>query len=227
MKHVLITGGSDGLGRITAAKLQQADFIVTILAMEEVKMKTVARELKCGYVVADVSDAAQVKTAVRRAEQAGGPIDIVINNAGVWLQGPLDATDDAAVRRVMDVNALGVINTTKAVVPGMKTRRSGRIINVISQAGLYGKAERAVYNASKWALTGFTKSMQMELKPSNISVVGFYPGAMNTQLFAKAGDFKDRSKALDPSIAAGALVFVCNLPNDVDVPEFGIQSLNY
>ena len=109
----------------------------------------------------------------------------------------------------------------------MKTRGKGRIINVISQAGLNAKAERSVYNASKWAITGFTKSMQQELKPAHIAVTGFYPGALNTGLFDKSGNSRDMSRALDPKQAAEMLAFLCNLPENVDVPEIGIQNLEY
>jgi short-subunit dehydrogenase len=125
------------------------------------------------------------------------------------------------------VNALGSIYMTKAVVPAMKQRGSGRIINVISQAGLGAKAERAVYNSSKWAMTGFTKSMQLELRPHGIAVTGFYPGALNTHLFDKTGNSRDMSRALEPEIAADAVVYVCGLADHVEVPEIGIGSLRY
>lgn len=115
---------------------------------------------------------------------------------------------------------------TRAVLPKMK-QHGGRIINVVSQAGLMAKAERAPYNASKWAITGFTKSMQQELKPTKIAVTGFYPGAMNTRIFEKSGDSRDMSQALDPAVAADALACVCKLPANIDVPELGIQSLDY
>jgi NADP-dependent 3-hydroxy acid dehydrogenase YdfG len=226
-KHVLITGGSDGLGKITAEKLKAAGHNVTILSHSEEKTKAAAAELGCSYVVADVSDSEQVANAFAKAEGQNGSIDILINNAGVWLSGSLNQATPADIKRVIDVNTLGTIYCTQAVLRGMKQRKGGRIININSQAGIYAKAERTVYHASKWAVTGFTKALYQEVKPDGIAVVDFHPGAMATGLFSKANDMKDRSEALDPEIAAGALVYLCNLPDSVEVPEFGIESTSY
>lgn len=227
MKHVLITGGSDGLGKVAAQKLIEAGYMVTILSHDADKTSAAAEELGCKYVVADVGDPQQVHDAVMLAVEQGGEVDVLINNAGVWIAGPLESNTPADINHAIRVNTLGAIYCTQAVVPAMKQRRSGRVINVISQAGLYGKAERSVYNASKWALTGFTKSLQPELKPFKVGVVGFYPGAMDTGLFAKVGDTKDRNGALNPEMAADALVYLCNQPDQIDIPEFGVQSLEY
>ncbi len=229
MKHVLITGGSDGLGKAAAWKLAQAGYSVTILSQNDARTKSAAEELGCGYVVADVTDFAAVDTAIARASSANGPIDILVNSAGIWLQDALDANDPDQIRCVMEVNALGTIYCTKAVVPAMKQLRGGRIISVISQGGLQAKAERAPYTASKWAVTGFMKSMQAELKSFNVAVDCFYPGAMNTGLFGKSGNSegRDMSKALNPEIAAAALVYLCGLPDGVSAPELGIVSLGY
>lgn len=223
MKHVLITGGNDGLGKVTAAAPIKAGFTVTILGRDEVRTKAAAQELQCNFVVADVTDYAQVKKAITEA----GDVDILINNAGLWIQDALETNDPDYIHQVVEVNTLGPMYATRAVVPAMKQRGSGRIINVISQAGLNSKADRAPYNASKWAMTGFTKSMQHELKPAKIAVTGFYPGALNTRMFDKSGNSRDMSRALDPAIAADVLVYICGLPDHVDVPEFGLQSLEY
>jgi NADP-dependent 3-hydroxy acid dehydrogenase YdfG len=227
MKHVLITGGTDGIGKELARKLQAAQHKVTILGREEAKTKAAAGELGCAYVVADVSNAALVDATITKAEEANGPIDILVNNAGLWMSASLEDSDPAETARLIEVNVLGVIYYSRAVIAGMKQRGQGRIINVNSQAGLYAHANRTVYHASKWAVTGFTKALQEELKSTGISVSGFYPGAMNTGFFAKANDTKDRSYALDPQLAADALLYLCQLPMDVEVPELGIKSLNY
>lgn len=227
MKHVLITGGSDGLGKLTAEKLMKAGHKVTILSHNADKTKAAAEEIGCEFVVADVRDGEHAAAAVKEAEAQNGPVDILINNAGVWLSGPLEEASPADIHKVIEVNTLGTMYYTHAVVPGMKARGAGKIITVNSQAGIYAKAQRAVYHASKWAVTGFTKALQEELRGDGIVVVGFYPGAMHTQLFAKAHDMKDRSHALDPAVAADSLAYLCNLPDDVEVPEFGIKSVRY
>lgn len=227
MKHVLITGGSDGLGKITAQKLLAAGHKVTILSHTPDKTKAAAEELGCMFVVADVTDGEAAAKAVAEAAAAGGPIDILINNAGVWFSRPLEETALADIKRVMEVNALGTMYYAQAVTSSMKQRGQGKIINVNSQAGLQTNPNRTIYHASKWAVTGFTKALEQELRPHGIVVIGFYPGAMNTQLFAKAQDMKDRSEALDPAAAADALVYLCEMPGNVEVSEFGIKSLRY
>jgi len=226
MKHVLITGGSDGLGKITAQKLKTAGFNVTILADNEDKTKAAATEVDCKYVIADVSNAGAVKQAIETAQKTA-PIDILINNAGIWIQGELESNDPDRIHKVIEVNTLGPIYCTQSVIPGMKQRKAGRIINISSQGGLYAKAERGPYTTSKFGLTGFTKAMQAELKPFGIAVDGFYPGAMETTIFDKAGNKRDMSKAMDAAIVADALVYVCQLPDGIRVNEFGIESLRY
>ena len=105
----------------------------------------------------------------------------------------------------------------------MKTRKSGLIVNIISQAGLYGKAERSVYTASKWAVTGFTKSLALELATFNIAVTGFYPGMMKTGIFAKVGSQKEFTKALEPEAVARAVAFVVETDAPMMFPEVGIK----
>jgi NAD(P)-dependent dehydrogenase (short-subunit alcohol dehydrogenase family) len=226
-KHVFITGGTDGIGKITAGKLVAAGYTVTVVGLNEAKARETAEEHGASFVVADVSDYSQLEQAVTQAEETNGPIDILINNAGVWLSAPFTETEPEQIKRTIEVSTLGTIYATRLVAPGMRERRSGRVINVISQAGLHAKPLRSVYHASKWAITGFTKSLQEELRVDNISVVGFYPGAMNTQFFAKAGDIKDRSNALAPETAADSLVYLCGLPDNVELLQYGIQSLDY
>lgn len=224
MKHILITGGSDGLGKVLASQLQAVGHNITILAKDETKTSAAAAEIGCKYVTADVSDAAALKQAIKKV----GQIDILINNAGVWVQGPIEENSSDSIRQVMDVNALGTMYASQCVIAAMKQRKNGRIINVISQAGLSAKAERVAYNVSKWAVTGFTKSLQQELKPFGIAVTGFYPGALNNDaLFEKAGNPRDMSKGLDLQITAKAIVYVCSLPDNVNIPELGIESLDY
>lgn len=223
MKHILITGGSDGIGKLAATKLQAAENDVTILGRDPIKTQSAAAEIGCKYAVVDVTDASEVQRVCSEI----GQVDVLINNAGIWVEGPIDEMSLDGIHKTIDINTLGTIYTTQAVVAGMKQRSNGRIINIISQAGLYGRQNRSVYSASKWALTGFTQSLQEELKPFGIAVSGFYPGAINTGFFAKAGSNKDRSKALDPGFVADALVYLCNLPDHISVPEFGLTSLEY
>lgn len=227
MKHVLITGGSDGLGRVTAQKLVSEGYRVTILGNEAEKTRIAADEIGCSFVVADVRDYTAVESAMRQAEQDGETIDILVNNAGIWIEGELEACDPERIQQVVETNVLGVMYCTRAVVAGMKERRSGKIINVISQAGLTLESSRTVYYTTKWAITGFTKCLEKELGTYHISVSGLYPGSMRTDFYTKAGYEKDLSSMLDPAVVADAIVYICNQPDDAVIKELGIESIEY
>jgi short-subunit dehydrogenase len=218
MKTILISGGSDGLGKAIAAKLSPHHNVI-ILSPNEEKLRIVADEIGCTYKVCDVRDYEQVQKTVNEV----GAVDCLINNAGLWIQGSLDENDPQRIHEVLEVNTLGVIYLTKAVIPGMKQQKSGLIININSQGGFYAKAERGVYTASKWAITGFTKAMQPELAPYGIGVTGLYPGMMKTDMFSKMGIEKDMAKGLDTEEVAKTVEFLLTFDTPTIFPEIGIK----
>lgn len=220
MKTILITGGSDGLGRAIAARLSPNNRVI-ILSPHEEKLKQVAEELNCEYKVCDVRGYAQVEKVVKEI----GTIDCLVNNAGLWIEGTLESNDPQLIHEALKVNTFGVINMTKAVIPAMKRQKSGRIINVISQAGWYAKAERSIYTASKWAITGFTKSIQAELAPLGIGVTGLYPGKLKTNMFSKMGINKNMDGALETDEVAKTVEFILSLDNSTLLPEVGVKHL--
>ncbi len=225
MKHILITGGSDGLGKITARMLRKLGHEVTILGNNEEEVNEVAEEIDTLCTVADVTSWKQVSSAIARVEKVA-PIDILINCAGTWTSGTLEENTPETIRDVLDVNVLGTIYATKAVIAGMKERRQGRIINIISQDVKTVRLERSIYSASKWAVAGFTKSMHEELKPYGVAVTGVYPGLMKTGLFEKNGVTRDMSGAIEPVRVAGTLVYLVTQTDDTDIPELSVMSMN-
>ena len=221
-KVILISGGSDGVGKETA-RLLSADHTVVILARTRETLEAAAKELQCDHAVADVTDYGQLAKAVEEIMKKHGRIDCLVNNAGLWIEGALDENGPAKIKEVMDVNALGTIYLSKTVLPAMKAQKSGLIVNVISQSGLYGKKERSVYHASKWAITGFTKSLEAEVSPYGIRVSGVYPGKICTALFEKAGVDKPMDNALNVTAVAKAIRFVVETDEDTVIPEMGIK----
>jgi short-subunit dehydrogenase len=221
MKTIIITGGSDGLGKTIAAKLTPTNKVF-ILSPNQQKLSSVAKELGCEYKVCDVKDYSQVEKIVKEI----GVVDCLINNAGLWVQGELDENDPERINEVVAVNLTGVINMTKAVIPGMKRQKSGLIININSQGGFYAKAERAVYTATKWGLTGFTKSIQPELARYGIGVTGIYPGMMQTEMFSKMNIEKDMAKGLNTEEVAKTIEFILGFDNPTIFPEIGIKHIN-
>lgn len=142
------------------------------------------------------------------------------------MQGELETNTPEEIKKLIEVNTVGTILFSRSVIPIMKAQKSGWIINVISQAGLYGKAERSVYNASKWAVTGFTKSLELELSKYNIKVVGVYPGMMKTHIFENAGIKKDTTNGLETSEVAKIIEFMLSFDSSLTFPEIGFKNIN-
>ena len=220
-KVIVITGGSDGLGK-TLAKDLSKDNKVIILATNEERLKQVATDNNCIYKVCDVRDYKKVSECINEI----GKIDVLINNAGLWIQEELDYNDSDRIESVVDVNLLGVINCSKAVIPVMKENKDGLIININSQAGINHKAERVVYNATKWGVTGFTKSLQDEVAKYGIRVTNVMPGMMKTDMFKKLNIEKNMANGVDTKEVARLIRFIIETPNDVMIPEVGIKNIN-
>ncbi len=223
---VVISGGSDGLGK-EIGRILAPDYQVIILSPTEEKLKAAATELGVDYQVCDVSDWTAVDTAVKNILDKYHQIDILINNAGIWIDGDLATNNPTQIKRTLDVNTLGTILLTRAVIPSMVSRQSGRIINIISQGGLVSKAGRSVYYASKWAITGFTKSLELELIPDKVAVMGIYPAMIKTKMYEKAGENKDVSKGLDPVDIAKTIKFILSFAPNISFPELGIKNIEY
>lgn len=224
-KVIVISGGSDGLGYQIAKQLTPKNTVV-ILSPSEEKASKVAKELGCDFVACDVSDYNQVETTINKVVSKHKSIDCVVNNAGIWIQGGLEENEPENIKRTIEVNTLGTIYLTKAVIAQMKQQKKGLIINVISQAGLYGKEERSVYTASKFAITGFTKSMQPELAKYGIRVTGLYPGKLKTKMFEKVGITKEMNDALDTKEVARTIEFILSCDDTTVFSEIGIKHID-
>lgn len=224
-KVILITGGSDGLGRTLTESLSQENDVI-ILATNEQKLIEVANSNNCNYEVCDVSNYKLVEKSIKKIIDNFGRIDVLINNAGLWIQEELELNDSGRINSVVDVNLLGVINCSKAVIPIMKNNKDGLIININSQAGINHKAERVVYNATKWGVTGFSKSLQDEVAKYGIRVTNVMPGMMKTNMFKKMNIQKNMDNGLDTKEVARLIEFIIDTPSDVMIPEVGIKNIN-
>ena len=224
-KVIVITGGSDGLGRTLTESLSQENDVI-ILATNEQKLIEVANSNNCNYEVCDVSNYKLVEKSIKKIIDNFGRIDVLINNAGLWIQEELELNDSGRINSVVDVNLLGVINCSKAVIPIMKNNKEGLIININSQAGINHKAERVVYNATKWGLTGFSKSLQDEVAKYGIRVTNVMPGMMKTNMFKKMNIQKNMDNGLDTKEVARLIEFIIDTPSDVMIPEVGIKNIN-
>lgn len=223
-KVVVISGGSDGLGK-EIARLLAPDHTVIILSASEDKLKTAASELGCVYRVCDVTNAQMIDTVVAGIIRDYQKIDCLVNNAGVWIEGEIETNSVDQIKKAIDINTLGTIFLTRAVLPGMKSRKAGKIVTIISGSGLKAKPKKAIYAASKFALTGFVDGLRQEVAAYNIAVTGIFPGKLNTGLFAKQGITKPMDDALEPKEVAKTVLFVLSLPESTVLPEITIQHI--
>lgn len=224
-KVIVITGASDGLGKTLTESLSKENNVIALATTEE-KLQKVAEDNNCNYKVCDVSDYHQVEKCTNEIIEEFGKIDILINNAGLWIQEKLEENDADRINAVIDVNLLGMIYMTKAVIPIMKKNQDGIIININSQAGINHKAERVVYNASKWGVTGFSKSLQDEVAKYGIRVTDILPGMLKTDMFNKMNIKKNMENGLDTKEVARLVKFIIDTPKDVMIPEVGIKNIN-
>ncbi len=225
MKTIVITGGSDGLGKTLTEFLSRENNVI-ILATNEEKLNVVSTNNNCSYKVCDVSDYVKVEKTINEIVNDYNKIDVLINNAGLWIQDELDTNDYDRIQDVIGVNLLGTINASKSVIPSMKENKDGLIININSQAGINHKAERTVYNASKWGVTGFSKSLQDEVAKYGIRVTNVMPGMMKTDMFNKMNITKNMDNGLDTKEVARLIKFIIDTPSGVMIPEVGIKNIN-
>jgi NAD(P)-dependent dehydrogenase (short-subunit alcohol dehydrogenase family) len=185
-RHAVVTGGASGIGFAIAQRLAGSGATVAIWDLDEAAGRMAAAALSGSSVAVDVGDAASVANAVQATLQAIPAIDILINNAGItgpnyklWDY-PVDAWKD-----VFNVNVHGVFHCCRAVVPLMRARNYGRIVNIASVAGKEGNPNASAYSASKAAVIGLTKSLGKELADTGIRVNCVTPAAVRTPLFAQ------------------------------------------
>lgn len=228
MKNIIITGGDDGLGKAIAKLLGDKNNIITISKTEENAMR-ISKEIPSAECYAcDITKSDEVDKTIKTIIENQGDIDILINNAGVWLAGDLTENSYEQISNCIDVNTKGPIYMTKAILPNMYEQGKGLIINVCSQASFDSDNFSTVYNASKWAMRGFNRSIQKDVSKKGIKVTGFYPGFMQTNIFKKAGNDYDTSTGLEVEKVARAIEFIINCDEDVIIPEFGIKDIeNY
>jgi 3-oxoacyl-[acyl-carrier protein] reductase len=193
-KTAIVTGGSRGIGRAVVLLFASEGVDVTFFYRDNAEAAdavVAAAQAAGGTATAervDIRDFAACSAAVERVIERRGRIDILVNNAGVIRDNPLAAFDDADVRDVLETNVTGVFNVTRAVVPHMISKRSGRIVNLSSVSADKGGRGQTNYAASKGAINAFTRALAVELAPRKINVNGVAPGVIETEMSADVRD---------------------------------------
>jgi len=224
----LLTGGGRGIGRAIAERLARAGLAVGIIDLEGPAADAVARDIRAAggqaaAAAADVADREAVGRAVATLEEALGPADVLVNNAGWERLHFFIESDPALWDRLIAVNLKGVLNTTHAVLPGMATRGRGRIVSIASDAGRVGSSGESVYSACKAGVIGFSKALAREVARHAITVNVVCPGPTETQLLSDVMGGERGAKILEgmrrtiplrrlgrPEDVAGAVVYLAS-----------------
>ena len=231
-KVIVITGASSGLGEAAARHLSEQGAIVVLGARRVDRIQSLANELtkhggKALAIATDVTKYEQVKALVDAALKTYGHIDVIINNAGLMPQSPLDRLKIDEWNQMIDVNIKGVLYGIAAALPYMKEQKGGHIINVSSVAGHKVRAGGAVYSATKHAVRVISEGLRQEVKPYNIRTTIISPGAVDTGLpnsisepdIAKGTRQFYKETAIPADSFARIVAFAISQPEDVDINE--------
>ncbi|HAU99435.1 MAG: hypothetical protein UX04_C0006G0062 [Microgenomates group bacterium GW2011_GWF2_45_18] len=215
-KTALVTGGATGLGFEIASLLLEKGMIVWICGRSRPSLLSAQSKLSSPYVFiqqCDISNPAQVAEMKKQI----GHVDVLINNAGVWCDLPLEDTSIDQISQTVQVNLLGTIYVSQAFFSSMKTKGEGIIANISSALGVHTRKHVSVYSASKFGVRGFTESLRDELKGTGIRVFGWYPGGMKTGLFEHAGQGRDMTGYIDAKDMAKLFVSMLEVPQEMTI----------
>ena len=205
--NVLVTGASSGIGAASAVALAAAGCRLLLVGRDEEGLRRTARLTAGTPIVADLARDDGVDSAVTRALEVAGHIDVLVNNAGLGWAGPIEAMPDAEVARLASVNLLAPVRLSRRLVPALATRR-GHLVFVTSIAGCTGVPGEAVYAATKAGLHAFADSLRPELRERGVGVSVVVPGVVATPFFDRRGTPYDRGwpRPVPPERVARAVV---------------------
>ena len=231
-KLVVITGASSGFGKALALEFNKAGYPLLLIA----RRIDLLKELKLSDTICekvDVTDRAALESAIRKAEGVYGKTDLIINNAGIMLLGNLETQSTEEWQRMLDVNVMGVMHGMQIVMPDMKERKGGTIINLSSIAGVKPFGNHAAYCATKYGVVGLSEVARGELSSHNVRVMRICPGAVDTELVGHTTSDDIKAAYSDWKAATGVgsitaedvaktIKFAYELPQGVNLREIQI-----
>lgn len=232
-KVALVTGASSGIGEATVLALVAEGARVAAAARRKDRLEALVKDVagrggQALPLVVDVADEAQVREMVRRAHETWGRIDILVNDAGVAMLGPIDGAKTEDWRQMVNINLLGLMFTTHAVLPLMKAQGSGHIVNISSVAGRKVLEGSAVYTATKWGVGAFSEALRLEAGKNHIRVTIIEPGVVATEMQehiidqAATDPMAARIRSIPPLASeniAAAILYAVTQPEPVAVNE--------
>jgi len=228
----LVTGATHGIGRATAFALGRAGYRVGVCARTAAKVDALVAELEAEGIraagaAADVGEPVQVSAAVERVVAALGDVGLLVNNAGVLIARPFEELTLEDWDGTIRTNLRSLFLVTRAVLPAMRRRREGTIVNVASLAGRNGFAGGTAYTASKHAVLGFARSLMLEVRKEGIRVLTICPGSVDTGMLRDQPMLKSApDRILRPEDVADAILHAVRLPGRAMVSELDIRPTN-
>ncbi len=225
-KTIMISGASDGIGKSIAIRLAKQQTKLVLLGRDSSKLDAVADACRnLGATVTtyafDLTNSIERQDALDKINQAH-QIDVLINNAGIWhASTPLAELPQDTIESVITINLTAHILVTKSLVASLQTRESA-IINIVSTAGLLGRAGRTAYAASKYGMRGFTEALRDELKDSSVRVGAVFQSGTHTNMFDKAGESMDLDKYTNPDDLADVVAFMLTRPPKIWINELHV-----
>lgn len=230
--NALVTGATQGIGRATAFALGRAGFRVAVCARTAAKVERLVTELQgegieAAGAAADVGDVGQVSRAVERLTGALGEVGLLVNNAGVMIARPFEKLTLEDWDTTMSTNLRSLFVVTRAIIPSMRRRRAGTIVNVASLAGRNGFVGGAAYCASKHAVLGFSRALMLEFRKEGIRVIAICPGSVDTDMLRDQPMLKSNpERILQSEDVADAILHAVRLPGRALVSELDIRPTN-
>jgi len=210
-RTAVVTGGGRGIGAAVARVLTARGLKVSVFARTARQLEEVVRGGGAALAVAgDVRREEDVRRLREEHERRLGPVDVLVNGAGILVRGPAEEISAEAFRSVLEVNLLGPFLCAREVIPGMKARGRGRIVNVASISGTLGTPLASPYNASKWGVIGLTKCLAEELRPARVQCLSVSPGSVDTAMLAQT----PFPPAMQPEEAAQVIAYAA-----LDAPD--------
>ncbi|EOH77006.1 SDR family oxidoreductase [Enterococcus raffinosus] len=233
---IVITGASSGFGAEIAKLFNQAGYPLLLLGRRTEKIEALPLNFDNVMVEqVDVTDYQAFEASIKKAEAAFGPVDLLVNNAGVMLLGNVLNQDPKEWQTMMNTNVMGVLNGMQIVLPGMKERKHGTVINMSSLAGKKTFTNHAAYVASKFGVHGLSETIREELSDDNVRVSLVAPGAAETELLTHVTDqgaltdyqaWKESMGGitLNPVHVAESVKFIYDMPQEVTIREIDIAA---
>jgi len=220
----LVTGGSQGIGAAVVEQARKGGHQVVFTGRNPQFIEAIAQKTGAHGLRADVSVGEDNARTVDVCRERMGGIDVLINNAGYAYRGEIGALDVDAMKKMFDTNVFGLVDITNRVVPLMKSRGQGDIVNIASTSGMKGAATATAYSASKWALRGISQCWQAELRPHGIRVVCVCPSEVQTNFGGRVG--RNNPNKLYADDIGETIMAALSMPRRVLWPELAVFANN-